>query len=793
VRDCAQVSESSCKWNAPDWSSQTAAAAAEGQSLYKMIEVRRPRRSSRADGSDAGSAAAAGARKPLAAAELIAMRLLLLLVVVVLAQPTAYAAIDATGDMVVSPPAPVLLPCLTGWLPSCDSPAARFVNINATEVNAGWVQQPDGHGLLLMARPSPLARGPTGIWTSVLSSGSCSATDTRRSKDGALECAWTNPCQPNDAQCLPSVLLAFLNGTSGFGAPTYTVSPSGTLFAVSSAYPTATGQGAVGVVSAQWDAATGRFRWPTGVVSKWGNVITPRVVWRGRDAGGVFNVIVTSTGRLVTGFEMDRAKDGSLSGSNVTLAYANDKAAPWQLTNAIATPTPNPRCFAGEPTVTQLSDGSLLVMIRNEGGLLWHSTSTQTGNGLRLRPPTRSRLMSSDSPSYLLRLRHDAWSTRSRASTGQGPLLILWANAGTTWPLACNAGNDVPCVYTIRSVLHAALSFDDGKSWHGHREVYRDPCARGDCFRNHRDYGVAYSSAFEQLDGTVLVKTGQGVGHWGSFVLDPWWLLETTQQADFSSAAAHACHRDTKCYNGSFVSTCMLFDQICASETPALERLAPNCSDPGADGVGLGAVSDGETDTALCLSSNSSTGGGALVWNFPSASAGTLNLTLQPTAPLATARIALTDYYAPPYDADADALTDICSVRSNCSCGRRCAPMFATNVSFPSLRTFQQVPSESESMRESKASQAEHYELGSHASAWLDVAISWDLRLGEASYTITPAERLQQKFIKSNAISTTRLKLIKTENEGAVSYLRVRGAGVCVRALSSQTRVGGNN
>eukprot|EP01046_Picozoa_sp_COSAG06_P038531 COSAG06_NODE_4455_length_4245_cov_9.320550_7_plen_235_part_00 len=89
-----------------------------------------------------------------------------------------------------------------------------------------------------MARPIPLARGPTGIWTSVLSSGSCSATDTRRSKDGALECAWTNPCQPNDAQCLPSVLLAFLNGTSGFGAPTYTVSPSGTLFAVSSAYPT---------------------------------------------------------------------------------------------------------------------------------------------------------------------------------------------------------------------------------------------------------------------------------------------------------------------------------------------------------------------------------------------------------------------------------------------------------------------------------------------------------------------------------------------------------------------------
>ena len=64
-------------------------------------------------------------------------------------------------------------------------------------------------------------------------------------------------------------------------------------------------------------------------------------------------------------------------------------------------------------------------------------------------------------------------------------------------------------MYTIRAVLHAALSFDEASTWHGHREVYRDPCARGDCFRNHRDYGVAYSTAVEQGDGTVLVKTGQ--------------------------------------------------------------------------------------------------------------------------------------------------------------------------------------------------------------------------------------------------------------------------------------------
>ena len=126
----------------------------------------------------------------------------------------------------VSPPTPILLPCITGWLTSCDSTTARFADRNATEMDTGWVQQPDGHVLLLVARPIPLATGPTGIWTSVLSSDGCSPTRTARGTDGALRCAWANPCRANDARCLPSVLLAFLNGTSGFGAPTYTVSPS---------------------------------------------------------------------------------------------------------------------------------------------------------------------------------------------------------------------------------------------------------------------------------------------------------------------------------------------------------------------------------------------------------------------------------------------------------------------------------------------------------------------------------------------------------------------------------------
>eukprot|EP01052_Picozoa_sp_SAG31_P001895 SAG31_NODE_64_length_28590_cov_17.914464_5_plen_570_part_00 len=553
-------------------------------------------------------------------------------------------------------------------------------------------------------------------------------------------------CRCNDPRCLPSVLLAFVNGTTGWGNPAYSVSPfDGTLVVVSSAHPRA-----IGVVSARWDAGTSRFDWPVGTRSEWGNVLSPRIVWRGSDAGGIFNVLVTSSGLLATAFETDffgrdaRSRGNGLGSENVTVAIADNASGMFRLTNAVGTPTPA-RCLgAGEPTLTELANGSLLMMIRNEGGSLWQATLS--ASDLRLRPPARSRLMSSDTPSFLLRLRHNAWPTQ--------PLLILWANAGTTWPLACNtAGANVPCVYTIRSVLHAALSFNDGESWHGHREVYRDPCARGSCFRNHRDYGVAYSTAVEQPDGTVLVKTGQGSGHWGSFVLDPRWVLEKSQSVDFSAPMARQHWNDARSFDGSFLSTCMLFDQICTSG-PLPKPLPPNCSQPGADGVHLRKVRGPEqqSEFAVCLSSTEEGDEAAFVWNFPSGAVGTLNITLQTTETFVGARLALTDYYAPPYDVGAEQPLDYCTTRTNCSCGARCAPVLVLSLSPRQLN-----------------------------SRSVHVSISWNLLHEEAVYVATHLTP-----------PVGKLRLLKSDHEGALSYLRVRGTGLCVREIASQVQEGAN-
>ena len=98
---------------------------------------------------------------------------------------------------------------------------------------------------------------------------------------------------------------------------------------------------------------------------------------------------------------------------------------------------------------------------------------------------------------------------------GSQPLLVLWNNCETSIMAECLAyasGNET--LYTPRNLLHGAISTDEGVTFRGHREVYRDPLmqapppVRG-------DRGVGYPNAVEQADGSVLVATGQGVGRWG--------------------------------------------------------------------------------------------------------------------------------------------------------------------------------------------------------------------------------------------------------------------------------------
>jgi len=144
-------------------------------------------------------------------------------------------------------------------------------------------------------------------------------------------------------------------------------------------------------------------------------------------------------------------------------------------------------------------------------------------------------------------------------------------------------------VYSGRDALHAAISSDEGKTWRGFREVYRDPTRHGSPPKD-GDRGTAYPQATVTKDGKILLVSGQGADRRRRFLIDPDWLLETSQSENFNNL--DAWH---------------LFKGIGPAKRFWRDRVqGPNLI-PG--------------ENILCIRDND-----GAVWNFPAAKSGTLTL-----------------------------------------------------------------------------------------------------------------------------------------------------------------------
>ena len=186
-----------------------------------------------------------------------------------------------------------------------------------------------------------------------------------------------------------------------------------------------------------------------------------------------------------------------------------------------------------EPTVVELSDGRLWMLIRTSTDFHWESTSDDGGE--TWSPVRPSRFHGTLTMPTLHRLR-------------DGRVLALWCNtvplpeiAHTEpylFPWECNGLSED--VFTNRDAFHAAISDDDGKTWHGFREVLLNPCRNDSDFRTHGgnadslDKSVHQSQAVELPGGKILVSVGQHESSRRFVMLDPDWLLETSRSSDFS-------------------------------------------------------------------------------------------------------------------------------------------------------------------------------------------------------------------------------------------------------------------
>jgi hypothetical protein len=235
--------------------------------------------------------------------------------------------------------------------------------------------------------------------------------------------------------------------------------------------------------------------------------------------GSLNGVTQLRSGRIVLPFAywLGGQPAGPPYGNNiVTTVYSDDGGNTWrqspaQLKAPCSANHNSDNLGAIEPTILQLNDGRVWMLIRTQTGFLYESFSR---DGANWSAPTPSRFRSSDSPSWLLRLADQR-------------IVLFWNNCENTSRI------DGKGVYTNRDALHAAISADEGKTWQGHREVYRDPL-RNQSLPKNGDRGAAYPYPTATKDGRILMITGQGDGRRNLVLVDPAWLEATSAEDDFS-------------------------------------------------------------------------------------------------------------------------------------------------------------------------------------------------------------------------------------------------------------------
>jgi len=206
----------------------------------------------------------------------------------------------------------------------------------------------------------------------------------------------------------------------------------------------------------------------------------PRLVQDGY-CGALRTMIQLKSGRVVLGCQ-DARRD---PGRHVCFTYtSDDEGQTWRQSNVIDLGQYGGYGDHGggiEPTVVELGDGRLWMLIRTYRGRF--SEAFSTDGGLTWEDVRPSAIESSGSPGQLRRLQ-------------SGRLVLFW-----------NRFIDPARRSGRREQLSMAFSEDDGRTWTNPVVVAYDPMRPGDTEPEHR---LAYPYVFERVPGELWVTTMQG-------------------------------------------------------------------------------------------------------------------------------------------------------------------------------------------------------------------------------------------------------------------------------------------
>jgi hypothetical protein len=353
-----------------------------------------------------------------------------------------------------------------------------------------------------------------------------------------------------------------------------------------------------------WQTTGGRATWTAG------ERIFDRVV------GALRGVTQLKSGRILlpVGMWITGRKTGLPTGVHeVSAIYSDDNGATWTLSpSRLVAP-----CYEGfngsnygacEPNVLELEDGHVWMLMRTQTGLLYESHSRD--NGATWSDAVPSEFVSSDSPAEVMRL-------------PDGRIVVIWNNEPN--PPRLNG----KLVAGGRDALHAAISADNGKTWRGCREIYRDPL-RNESPPRRGDRGTAYSTGVVNDAGKIVAVTGQGEKRRAILIFDPDWLLAEHQEDDFATG----------------LDGWTAFTEFGEPEPPVFRdrTLGPEL---------VNHPSKPETKVLHIRRPQNKPGDGA-VWNFPVGTLGTLKLRLMLQHGFSGASIALCDQFFNPSDSDGE-------------------------------------------------------------------------------------------------------------------------------------------
>ncbi|MCK5820403.1 MAG: exo-alpha-sialidase [Bacteroidales bacterium] len=199
--------------------------------------------------------------------------------------------------------------------------------------------------------------------------------------------------------------------------------------------------------------------------------------------------------------------------------YSDDGGVNWTVSDRINVPNTIPNIWqtgAVEPTMVQLSDGRILMYIRNSNFNIWKSISTDLGASWS--EPVKTDLYCGD----------NSWITLKKLKDER--IILIWNNAKALRPEVTHDKWN----FTGREVLHIAISEDDGKNWIGFRELALDPLRDGGFINHPGDKGLNESKITETPEGNLLIAVGQAPKHRSFLLVDPDWIYQKTRSEDFS-------------------------------------------------------------------------------------------------------------------------------------------------------------------------------------------------------------------------------------------------------------------